>query len=42
MFEGQIAYWIGPLLGGCVAALLYDKLFLTKDIEPADHGAVRA
>jgi MIP family channel proteins len=42
MFEGQIAYWIGPLLGGCAAALLYDKLFLTKEIEPVDHGAVRA
>ena len=25
IFEGQAAYWIGPLLGGTVAALLYDK-----------------
>lgn len=42
MFEGQIAYWIGPLLGGCAAALLYDTLFLKRELEPADHGAVRA
>ena len=40
LFEGQAAYWIGPLLGGTVAALLYDKLFLRREPEPADHGAV--
>ena len=42
LFEGQAAYWIGPLLGGTVAALLYDKLFLRREPEPADHGAVSA
>ena len=26
IFEGQAAYWIGPLLGGIVAALLYDRV----------------
>jgi len=40
IFEGQAAYWIGPLLGGIVAALLYDKLFLGREPEPADHGAI--
>jgi MIP family channel proteins len=40
VFEGQTAYWIGPLIGGIVAALLYDKLFLSNEPEPADHGAV--
>ena len=40
-FEAQAVYWIGPLLGGVAAALLYDSLFLRRDIEPADHGAVR-
>jgi MIP family channel proteins len=40
IFEGQTAYWIGPLLGGIVAALLYDKLFLPREPEPPDHGAI--
>jgi MIP family channel proteins len=40
-FEGQAAYWIGPLLGGIAAALLYDKVFIPREPEPADHGTVR-
>ena len=40
IFEGQTAYWVGPLLGGIIAALLYDKLFMHRAPEPADHGAV--
>lgn len=28
VFEGQTAYWIGPLLGAIVAALVYDKVLL--------------
>jgi MIP family channel proteins len=41
IFEGQMAYWVGPLLGGIVAALLYEKLFMPRGVEPADHGAMR-
>jgi MIP family channel proteins len=41
IFEGQAAYWVGPLLGGIVAALLYDRVFLQREPEPFDHGAVR-
>ena len=40
LFEGQAAYWVGPIIGGVLAALLYDKLFLPRGEEPADHGAV--
>ena len=40
VFEGQAAYWIGPLIGGMAAALIYDKLFMHREPEPADHGAV--
>jgi MIP family channel proteins len=41
IFEGQAAYWIGPMLGSVLAALLYDTLFIRRDREPVDHGAVR-
>jgi len=39
-FDGQAAYWVGPLLGGIAAALLYDQLFIRRDREPVDHGAI--
>lgn len=39
IFEGQTAYWVGPLLGGIAAALLYDKLFLSDDSDTAAGGA---
>ncbi len=38
--QGQSVYWIGPIIGACVAALLYDYLFLRRGKEPAGHGAV--
>jgi aquaporin TIP len=41
IFEGQVVYWTGPILGALVAALLYDTLFLRRGVEPVDHGAVR-
>ena len=40
-YEGQAAYWIGPLVGGILAAVLYDRLFLRRQPEPVDHGPVR-
>jgi len=40
-FEGQMIYWVGPILGSVAAALLYDGLFLRRGKEPAAHGAVR-
>jgi MIP family channel proteins len=35
VFEGQTAYWVGPILGGVVAALLYDRLFLRESTPSA-------
>ena len=40
IFEAQLIYWLAPILGGLVAALLYDRLFLPRGAEPLDHGAV--
>ena len=41
VFEAQIVYWVGPIIGAIAAALLYDGLFLRRGKEQADHGAVR-
>lgn len=40
VFEAQGVFWIGPIIGAIVAALLYDTLFLRRSREPVDHGAV--
>jgi MIP family channel proteins len=40
VLEGQIVFWVGPILGGIAAALLYDGLFLRRGKEPVEHGAV--
>ncbi len=41
VLEGQMVYWVGPIIGSVIAAVLYDQLFLRRGIEPVDHGAVR-
>jgi glycerol uptake facilitator-like aquaporin len=41
VFEAQLIYWAAPIVGGVVAALLYDFLFLSRETEPADHGVLR-
>ena len=42
IFEGQAIFWAAPLLGGALAALIYDQLFLRRGPtpEPVMHGAV--
>ena len=39
-YEAQGVYWIGPILGGIAAALLYDTLFLRRGKENVLHGSV--
>lgn len=39
-YEAQGVYWIGPILGGIIAALLYDSLFLRRGKEQPSHGPV--
>ena len=40
-FEAQLLYWAAPIVGGVVAAVLYDYLFIRRDVEPVDHGALK-
>jgi glycerol uptake facilitator-like aquaporin len=39
-FEAQLIYWAAPIVGGIVAAVLYDYLFIRRDVEPVDHGVL--
>lgn len=41
VFEAQIIYWLAPITGGVIAALIYEHLFLKREVEPADHGTLR-
>jgi len=40
MLDAQAVYWIGPLIGGILAGVLYEYVFLRRAPEPADHGTV--
>ena len=41
IYEGQLIYWIGPIVGAVLGALVYEHLFMNDDHEPFDHGAMR-
>ena len=41
IFEAQVIYWAAPIAGSIAAALLYDFLFLRRDVEPVSHGTLR-
>jgi MIP family channel proteins len=40
-WEGHFIYWLGPIIGAVIGALVYEHLFMDDDHEPFDHGAVR-
>ena len=40
IYEGHLVYWAGPIVGGLLASLVYDGLFLRRGIEPVDHGPI--
>ena len=40
VYTAQAIYWLAPLVGAVVAAVLYDQLFLRRGVEPGDHGAI--
>jgi len=40
-FEAQALYWVAPIAGGIAAAVLYEYLFLRRDVEPVDHGVLK-
>jgi MIP family channel proteins len=40
VYEGQVIYWVGPILGAVAAALVYDFLFLRRGKEPVMHGTI--
>ena len=40
IMEAQAVYWIGPIVGALIAAVLYERVFLHRAPEPVDHGAV--
>ncbi len=41
VFEAQSIYWLAPITGGIIAAVLYEYLFLRREVEPVDHGVLR-
>jgi len=41
IFEAQIIYWIAPITGAVLAAVLYEYLFLRRETEPVLHGTLR-
>ncbi|MDF1502441.1 aquaporin [Roseisolibacter sp. H3M3-2] len=41
IYEGQLIFWTGPIVGGIVAAVLYDQLFLPRGPEEPGSGAVQ-
>jgi aquaporin Z len=41
IFEAQLIYWAAPIAGGIAAALIYEYLFIRRDVEPVSHGTLK-
>jgi MIP family channel proteins len=41
IYEAQLLYFTAPIVGGLIAALLYEFLFMRRGREPVDHGELR-
>jgi MIP family channel proteins len=41
VYEAQLLYWGAPIVGGVIAALLYEYLFMQRGREPVDHGELK-
>ncbi|HEX6628072.1 MAG TPA: aquaporin [Gemmatimonadaceae bacterium] len=41
VYEAQLLYWAAPIVGGLIAALLYEYLFMQRGREPVDHGELK-
>ena len=42
IYEAQGIYWLAPITGAIIAALVYQYFLLTDEPEPVDHGAIGA
>jgi MIP family channel proteins len=41
IYEAQLLYFTAPIVGGLVAGLLYEFLFMRRNREPVEHGELR-
>jgi MIP family channel proteins len=41
IYEAQLLYFTAPIVGGLIAAILYEFLFMRRGREPVDHGELR-
>jgi MIP family channel proteins len=40
IWEGQLIYWVGPIIGAVIGAQLYELVLMRHPIEPVEHGPV--